>query len=151
MLVWLYRAVDGAQVHVAKLILGTCLAEFSPVVELVDKLERRLDMQFIVQPPSRRHLHRFFASRMTADAVGPEAGPKPFRCAALLQQQFALRVEKEQRKRTMQHPAIVMALGFGQIPGFIVISIDKDQFLSLRRYDFVRTPHSRFPLPRPGL
>jgi hypothetical protein len=57
---------------------------------------------------------------MAAAAVGPVQRPEPFSGRALLQQQLAVPIKNQQRKRPMQYAAAGVTVGAVQMADFSV-------------------------------
>jgi hypothetical protein len=69
---------------------------------------------------------------MTATTVRPEPRPQALILAALLQQQLAIGIKNEHRKRPMQQSTAIMAGHLAQVTGCIIQCVYEDQFLIVR-------------------
>ena len=65
-------------------IFGARLAEIRCVTELVNVLERSVDIQFVVEAARGRNVHRLTPPGVAAATVRPIPRPKAFGLAALL-------------------------------------------------------------------
>jgi hypothetical protein len=74
---------------------------------------------------------------MTAATVRPAARPEKFLAAAPLQEQFALFIEDEYRKRTVQYAAALMAFAFCFITDNVILLVDYNQFVIGKRDYFI--------------
>src|SRR5579862_9568482 len=71
-----HRLTRAADVNRTQLLLAAVGIKARLVLKLKQILQRAADAELLAQPPSRRHLQRFRASRMAAAAVGPVKRPQ---------------------------------------------------------------------------
>lgn len=92
------------------------------------RLQRATQAQLFLQAPHSGSTRFFVGTRMPATAVAPQAGRVVFAQRTLLQQHLALRVEKEDRERPVQH---ALAVGIHLLDGVqrAVFGVHRDQKL----------------------
>lgn len=132
-LIYLNWVITVTQEHRTQFIFRTQITIAGLVGEFVNELEDCPNPQFLIEPSSDGHFHRFTLAGMTAATIGPKKRPQSFLRATLLQKQFTLRIEYEKRKRPMQNTIAIVAPCFAQRANLGIILIDKNEVFVFRR------------------
>jgi hypothetical protein len=91
-----------------------------------------------------RRLHGFPAARVAAAAVRPKPRPEALRLRPLLNQQFAIAIEDQERERAVQDPATLMAAPLAQFAQASIVRIDQDEGIGIRVPNLIHQIHLEF-------
>jgi hypothetical protein len=108
-------------------MLGAGLVELRVVLKFEQKFEGAAYSELFVQASPRRGFHTLHGARVAAATVGPVKGPKALAGRTLLHEQFAVRIENQQRECAVQNAATLVARFLAQLAESTVGLVDQDQ------------------------
>jgi hypothetical protein len=118
-------------IHRTELVLSPIGVELCLIFEFEQKLQIAGHPEFFKQPPAGGGLQGLAATRMAAAAIRPIEWPETFARRALLDQQFAVAVENQERKGPMQDSAAFVAADFAERPHAVIGGINEDQSVGI--------------------
>ena len=139
-------AVECADEYMVVFVLDQATADIRTIHERERRLERTVEAHLLEEPALRGRSGRLTGSRMAAARVRPETAAVVFRERTTLQQRTALRVEHEDRERSMQQTHDVRILLFAHADRDI-LAVNEDHVLRVMYHDAYSSVCAGDPLP----